>query len=136
MTGPLQQEPIVMAIGSADNDIIDCTDIAEFYCWRAFPSRSCPTHTARSTWAATMSTIAFPAKRARRGVWRSAGNESTSRRTGTGSTNGAAVSTLATTLSWIAAIGRMVHPMAVAHEVLERGVGVGLDRNVKCNLRI
>lgn len=27
-------------------------------------------------------------------------------------------------------------PMAVAHEVLECGVGVGLDRNVKCNLRI
>jgi hypothetical protein len=27
-------------------------------------------------------------------------------------------------------------PMAVAHEVLERGVGVGLDRNVKCYLRI
>jgi hypothetical protein len=26
--------------------------------------------------------------------------------------------------------------MAVAHEVLERGVRVGLDRNVKCNLRI
>ena len=44
-----------MAIGSADNDIIDCTDIAEFYCWPAFPSRSCPTHTARSTWSATMS---------------------------------------------------------------------------------
>jgi hypothetical protein len=40
------------------------------------------------------------------------------------------------TLSWIAARGRMVHPMAVAHEVLERGVGVGLDRNIKCNLRI
>ena len=53
-----------MAIGSADNDIIDCTDIAGFYCWRAFPSRSYPTHTARSTWSATMSTIAFPAKRA------------------------------------------------------------------------
>ena len=102
-----------MAIGSADNDIIDCTDIAEFYCWPAFPSRSCPTQTARS-----------------------AGNESTSRRTGTGSINGAAVSALATTLSWIGARGRMVHPKAVAHEVLERGVGVGLDRNIKCNLRI
>src|ERR1700722_19797026 len=53
---------------SADNDIIDCTDIAEFYCWPAFLSRSCPTQTARSTRPATMSTIAFPAKRARRGV--------------------------------------------------------------------
>src|SRR3984957_3053876 len=29
-----------MAIGSADNDIIDCTDIAEFYCRPGFPSRS------------------------------------------------------------------------------------------------
>lgn len=53
-----------MAIGSADNDIIDCTDIAEFYCWPVFPSGSSPTHMARSTWSATMSTIAFPAKRA------------------------------------------------------------------------
>ena len=33
-----------MAIGSADNDIIDCTDIAEFYCWPAFLSRSCGPH--------------------------------------------------------------------------------------------
>jgi transposase-like protein len=39
-----------MAIGSADNDIIDCTDIAEFYCWPGFPSTSLANRESRSSW--------------------------------------------------------------------------------------
>jgi transposase-like protein len=39
-----------MAIGSADNDVIDCTDIAEFYCWPAFPSRCLANRESRSSW--------------------------------------------------------------------------------------
>ena len=39
-----------MAIGSADNDIIDCTDIAEFCCWPGFPSRSLADRESRSSW--------------------------------------------------------------------------------------
>ena len=91
-----------MAIGSADNDIIDCTDIAEFYCWPAFLSRSCGPHGPFHLAGDDVDYRLSRETRKTRGLtvrWKRE-HEPTDR---PGSTNGAAVSVLATTLSWIGA---------------------------------
>ena len=86
-----------------------CPIDAGIYRARAAPS-SWPAQMPFSTWSLTMLAIASPAKRARRGAGRSAGYDRTRRRTGTGSTSGAAVSRPAAMSSWIGASGRIVQP--------------------------